>query len=64
MAKQVKKVVRHRNTVDKHTTYYPDSLKAVEAYAKKKGCSLSLAVDRCLRLCFQLDKEINKGAIK
>ena len=64
MKKVIKKTVRKRNTIDKHTSYYPDSLKAVEAYAARKGVSLSLAVDRCLRLCFSLDKNIDNGNIK
>ena len=66
VAKKVSKRVvkkRNRNTQDKHTTYYKDSIKAVTEYAERHGVSFSLAVDRCLRLCFQLDKEIDQGPL-
>lgn len=66
VSKKVSKKVakkRNRNTRDKHTTYYKDAIQAVNEYAEDKGVSFSLAIDRCLRLCFQLDTDIDQGPL-
>ena len=53
-----------RKTVDVTITLYPDEKKAVDARAKKSGASRSIIMQRCVRLGFGLDDDINNGKLK
>lgn len=64
MKKVVKKKKSNKVVKDVTITLYPDEVYALEAYAEKHDVSRSLAIQRCVRLCFQLDKGINKGKLK
>ena len=63
MKKSVKKKSK-KVTMDVTITLYPDEVAAVEDYKARKNVSRSLAIQRCIRTCFQLDKDISKGKLK